>query len=927
MRIIAVVLVLFLLIAGLVGFALLNLNGIINKNKVLILAQIENQVGREVEVESIGVNIWSGLGLKLEKFKISDDPAFSTDNFIEADDLVVSLKFLPLLQKEIEVKKLILVKPKINVIKSKAGNFNFESLSKDKKESETQKKSPIEDLLISIVDISNGEITYSDLLKGTTINAIKIDLKSKNISFDKPIKFDLSLALLSDNQNININGEAGPIGEIFDINTTRLDTDIKISGLNISELKKNFPEITKALPEGLGLGNNLDLKLNASGTGGELELKDINIGASVFSSESQNLKVSGNAGPLGKELPDFKLNLNLDFTLDPVLIQNLRKFEPIASSFPKDLNAEGPISVSGKVNGNKENLNLLFIRFDGSSSEIVLGDKFKKGKNDTLKLATDAVVSKNSILLKNTELTLNDLKAKAGGKIGTDKDQNIDLDINTNSADLSSISNNILALKDYGLSGNILVDAKLTGSIADGKTPNINGKATLQNVAANIKELPKPISNLNGTVNFTGNSAKVDNAKMKIGNSDIALNADVKSLEPLSIDYTLSAPEIKLSDLSQSADKGEVINNLTIKGTASDKNGDIQSKATISSESGKFSKINYKNLGGQITMQNKIIDFSDLGFNFLTAKLKTNGKYNMQGEVPKFTVNTNLSGLNITDLVKTFISPNSNAINGNTNLELQISGAGTEWKDIKNTLDGLGNIELTEGKLIDFNIAEEVLSGVTGIKGLSGLVSQNLRERYPDVFKTSSTVFYNMKSPFKIDKGKINLNNILLDATNYIVDGGGSIGLDSALDIDGVVTLSEKLSNDLIANQKYIGILKNSEGKIQIPFLLDGNLPGVRPKPDINFISKKIQTAIIEEGKGKLKEKLFEQISPESQNGEKGDNIIKDGIEKVLPFQKKDKQGGPEESGQEEKDQETEKEPVEKLIEKGLDSIFKKKEN
>lgn len=921
MKIIAALFIIFLLIGVLIGFALLNLNGIINKNKELILTKIENQIGRDVSVEGIGVNIWSGLGLKLEEFKVSDDPGFSSENFVEADNLVVSLKFLPLLQKQIEVKKLILAEPKINVIKNQTGNFNFESLSKDKKETKTSNDSPIEDLLISIVDISNGEVTYSDLSKGTKINAKKINLKSKDISFDKPIEFDLSLALLSENQNINVNGEVGPIGQVFDINSTRLDTDIEITNLNISQLKNNFPEINEVIPSGLGLGNNLNAKLNASGTGGELELRDIDISASVISSESQNLKVIGTAGPIGENTNENSLNLNLDFNLDPVSIQNLQKFEPIRTSFPADLKANGPISVSGKVNGNLENLNLLFLKFDAKNSEITLGDKFKKENDDSLKLATDAVVSKDSITLKNTELTLNELRADAGGKIGTGKNQIIDLNIKTNSADLSSISNNILALKDYGLSGNILVDAKLTGSIAEGKTPNINGRAILENVAANMKELPKPITNLNTTVTFAGNSAKIDNTQMKFGSSDMTLNADVKSLEPLSIDYTLTSPEVKLADLSPSAGEGEVINNLTVKGTASDKNGDIQSRATLSSESGKFSKINYKNLSGQITMQDKIINFSDLGFNFLKANLKTNGKYNMQGEVPKFTVNTNLSGLNITDLVKTFISPNSEAINGSTNLELQISGAGTEWKDIKNTLVGLGNIELTEGKLVDFNIAEEVLSGMTGIKGLSGFISQNIKDKYPDVFKTSSTIFYNMKTPFKIDKGKINLNNILLAATNYIVDGGGSIGLDSALDIDGVVTLSEKLSNDLIANQKYIGILKNSEGKIQIPFLLDGNLPGVRPKPDVNFISQKIQSAIIEEGKGKVKEKLFEQINPEN-----GDLVIKDQIEKVIPFPKKNKESEAVETQQKEESENLneEKKPVEKLIEKGLDSIFKK---
>lgn len=907
MRIKALILVIFLIISGLFAFALFNLNGIVNKNKDLILSQIEKQVERKVEVESMGINIWGGLGFKLSEFKLEDDRQFSSENFIEAQDLVVTLKILPLLKKQIEIKKVILIEPEISIIKNKSGTYNFESLSSKEKTPEPKTgKGPIEDFTISLADISNGKINYTDLEKGSSIQIKKINLNSKNISLNKPVEFDLSIALFSENQNIFVRGDIGPIGEIPDFATTRINTNIEIEGLNIAEVEKNFPQIKGLIPEGLNLGNSLDLTLSATGTGGELELKKIDFKTAVFNSDEQNLALKGSAGPIGSETEKDKLNLDLDFTLEPVNIENLVKFEPVRNSVPPELKASGPLALSGKINGNVETLNLLFMRMNAKQSKILYGDLFKKQAGENLTIATDAIVTASFIELKNTELNLNDLRANAGGRINTDKKQNLNIKLTTNAADLSSLSKNLTILSDYGLSGNFEVDAELTGSAAEGKTPDINGVVRLINVGANIKELSKPITDLNGEIKFNGNSARIEGAKLKLGSSDMLVNADIKNFHPLSIDYNLSSPEIRLSDLSASASKDENIKNLSVKGTATDKNGEIQSRATIKSDNGKFSKINYKNLNGNIVMENRIVNFNDLGFNFLNATLNASGKYNMQGEVPSFTVSTNLSGLNITDLVKTFLNPKSDAISGKTNLKLEISGSGTDWNSISKTLNGLGQIKLTEGRLEDFNMADEVITGITGVKGLSALMSQNLRDKYPDVFKTSSTVFYDLESPIKIDRGKINLNDIILAASNYIVNGEGTISLDSALDMAGNITLSEKLSEDLVSNQKIISVLKNSEGNIQIPFRLDGNLPRVRPKPDVSFIARKIQSSVIEEGKDKLKDKLLQGLNKDKINEEEN---TKNQDDTQNLNTKEDKNTGKDKS-------------VEKLLEKGLKSIF-----
>ena len=240
--------------------------------------------------------------------------------------------------------------------------------------------------------------------------------------------------------------------------------------------------------------------------------------------------------------------------------------------------------------------------------------------------------------------------------------------------------------------------------------------------------------------------------------------------------------------------------------------------------------------------------------------MNADGVYDMSGKTPRFNFNTNLQGLNISDLIRSFINPSSDHIRGKTNLKLNISGTGDKWESIKNTLNGSGKILLTEGELTDFNIAEEVLTGITGIQGLGGLVPVSFQNKYPQIFSSKNTTFYNMDTILKIQNGRINFNDMILKAQDYLVNGGGWIDLDSKLNYNGSLNLSKKISTDLIQNVKYVQYLANKDGELQIPFDISGIFPKVSPKPDVTYISKVLQGALVEEGRKELEKKVLDKI-------------------------------------------------------------------
>ena len=56
-----------LVLVILAGVALVNLNGLINRNKDYLLAQAKEALGRDVKIGDIGVTLWGGIGVRLQK--------------------------------------------------------------------------------------------------------------------------------------------------------------------------------------------------------------------------------------------------------------------------------------------------------------------------------------------------------------------------------------------------------------------------------------------------------------------------------------------------------------------------------------------------------------------------------------------------------------------------------------------------------------------------------------------------------------------------------------------------------------------------------------------------------------------------------------------------------------------------------------------
>lgn len=588
----------------------------------------------------------------------------------------------------------------------------------------------------------------------------------------------------------------------------------------------------------------------------------------ALAADKQNVGIEGQVGPLGSA-PDFnKLPIEGKVEINQLNIDKLRDSLPlIKEHLPEDLNVKGPLSLSANVEGTSENLALSESTLEATAGEINFGDQFHKPSGVPLILSTGARITKNAINLKDTNINLATLKLNLDGEIGLGETPSLNLAVNSNQAELSVLEKTLTALKDYDLSGSFKVNAKIRGETGGGKVPNLNGILAIADAEAVVPKVTKPIRDLDAKVNFTGQAARLEETSFMLGDSKFNLSAQVEKFSPIAFTYNLSSPELKLSDLKppESADENPgVLRQVKSRGSVSKENGSLSYNGTFSSTQGVISDIQFTGLQSALTLADEVLTVENLKLQALNGSLKAGGKYNLNEPSP-FTLSSQVQNIDIKKLLQSMDSKGSENIQGQANITLNLSGRGKDWEEIKPALQGEGQAEIVNGAVLDINIAEEVLSGVTGIPGLTQFVSPRIRDKYPEIFATQNTNFDEFYLPFTLSNGKMQTDNLRISANDYLIHGKGWIGFNKHVDLNSLLILSEKLSQDIAEDVDVAKYITNEQGRLEIPFVMSGTLPGVKPKPDVSYLAQLVQRATIRKGTEELKEKVLDKILPPSK--------------------------------------------------------------
>jgi uncharacterized protein involved in outer membrane biogenesis len=236
------------------AFLLLSTRYLLDPNiyRNILQKSLTTALDREVSIGKAKINLWGGVGMAFEDFRIRDRSlAF---DLLQSKRLILRIKLLPLLKREIKWRRIVVDRPTLHVVRDKNGQFNIFSNGPltGETQKETQKK--ILEALSSLVGCSltirGGEIFLSDESLGDS--PLKTEIRSFNlelskVSYGKTFPFRINGKIIHSMKEgpFSIHGTIQDIPEDLDFSKGRIEAEVKMKGV---ETLHFWPYLETVLP-------------------------------------------------------------------------------------------------------------------------------------------------------------------------------------------------------------------------------------------------------------------------------------------------------------------------------------------------------------------------------------------------------------------------------------------------------------------------------------------------------------------------------------------------------------------------------------------------------------------------------------------------------------------------------------------------------
>ncbi len=234
-------------------FLLISVSFILDPNNYrgIIQESLTTALGREVTIGRAKLSWWGGLGIAFEDIRVRDRSlAF---DLLQSKRLILRLKLLPLVRKEIRWKRIIFEQPVIKLSRDKKGQislFDGSLTGKALKASQQRMAQSLATLFGASLTLQDGKISFTDEALGdapfvTTLRSFHLQISE--IAHQKPFTFRLH-GQVGDSKTdgfFSLSGTLQNILEDLDLSKGKLEAEIVMRGISLSHY---WPYLKGLLP-------------------------------------------------------------------------------------------------------------------------------------------------------------------------------------------------------------------------------------------------------------------------------------------------------------------------------------------------------------------------------------------------------------------------------------------------------------------------------------------------------------------------------------------------------------------------------------------------------------------------------------------------------------------------------------------------------
>jgi len=203
--------------------------------------------------------------------------------------------------------------------------------------------------------------------------------------------------------------------------------------------------------------------------------------------------------------------------------------------------------------------------------------------------------------------------------------------------------------------------------------------------------------------------------------------------------------------------------------------------------------------------------------------------------------------------------PREPQLRGRLSVSFEGSASGLDWPMLRQTLSGTGTIGVRDGVIANLNVVDEVFRRISIIPGLAETLRARLPASYQQKLAAQDTVLQPIDLAVRAQNGTILFQDVQVATETFQLTGTGQVGLDGMLASRLMLRLDPDFSAAIVQSVKALQNLEDAQGRLELPVVLQGNLPRVSVVPDVQYVAQRLVTVKAQELIGNFLEKALEK--------------------------------------------------------------------